>query len=469
MTNSKSPARSLSLFLLIMINLATILSIKNWPIYAESGLSAFFFLIVGFIGFFLPCSFVAAELATTWPERGGIFVWVKEAFGKNWGFLSVWLLWVENVVFFPSILSFFAGTIAYSINPSLASNPVYTYCVILAAFWGCTLVNIRGMKSSGWMSTLFVVIGTFIPGLLIILLGGHWVTSGNPTVLSWEWSKFIPDLSSPAQLGIMSGVILSLAGMEMPAVHARDVINPQKNYPKAIAISALIIIILSVLGTLAIEFVIPAKNINLLSGVIEAISYFLNQYGLGWLIPSLAFLVALGALGGVTTWIAGPSKGLLAAAQSGELPSYFHKMNSKGMPTRLLVLQGIIVTILSLVYLIFPHVNSSFWILLILSSQLYCIMYVMMFVSALVLRYKQPEKKRPYSVPGKTIGLWIMCSLGIITSVFSIFIGFFPPENISFGSYSFYFGFLFFGIIIFCILPFLILLFKNKQWDKNPL
>lgn len=451
-----------------MINLATILSIKNWPIYAESGLSAFFFLIVGFIGFFLPCSFVAAELATTWPERGGIFVWVKEAFGKNWGFLSVWLLWVENVVFFPSILSFFAGTIAYSINPSLASNPLYTYCVILAAFWGCTLVNIRGMKSSGWMSTLFVVIGTFIPGLLIIGLGGHWIYAGNPTVITWSWDQFVPDLSSPAQLSIMSGVILSLAGMEMPAIHAKDVVNPQRNYPKAIGLSALLIIVLSVLGTLSIESVIPPNQMNLLSGVIEALSYFLQQYHLNWLIPTTAALVGIGALGGVTTWIAGPSKGLLAAAQSGELPSYFHKMNDKGMPTRLLVLQGLIVTVLSLVYLIFPHVNSSFWILLILSSQLYCLMYILMFVAALVLRYKKKETHRPYRVPGGSFGLWVMCILGIITSAFSVVIGFYPPEHIPFGGYTFYFWFLMGGIIIFCIIPFLILSLKNKKWNKDP-
>lgn len=463
---SKPSTRTLNIFLLAMINVAAICSIKNWPLTAEYGFSSLFYFIISTLLFFIPVSLVSAELATGWPERGGIYVWVREAFGHRLGFLAIWLLWIENVVWYPTILSFIAGAIAYSIDPALANNTLYMFCVIFLTFWSATLVNLLGMRTSGWISSLGVILGTIIPGIVIITLGIIWITAGKPSHIDFSWGSFFPQINRPSTLSFLAGVILSFAGMEMSAVHARDVKNPQKNYPRAILLSAVIIVGLSILGTLAIATVIPQSKINLVSGGIEAISYFLRAYGFGWSIPAFSFMVALGALGQMSTWTAGPSKGLLAAAQDGDFPPILHKINKHNMPVGMLVFQGIIISTLALVFLLMPNVNSSFWILIALTSQLYVIMYILMFITAIVLRYKKPKVKREYRIPFGNFGIWVVSIAGILSSLFAFTIGFFPPEQLVTGSLLFYELFLSAGIILFCAAPFIILLFKKPSWNK---
>ncbi len=458
--------RTLSIFMLAMINVAAVSSVRNWPTIAEYGFASVFFFALAAILFFIPVSMVAAELATGWPKTGGVFEWVKEAFGHRTGFLAIWLLWAENVIYYPTLISFIAGTVAYMIDPALANNTLYTLLFIVVTFWITTCANLLGMRASGWISTFGVIGGTLIPGGLIIALGILWVTTGNPIQISFNLDSFIPDMSSPPQLVFFSGVVLALGGLEMSAVHARDVQNPQKNYPRAILLSAILILGLYLLGVLAIAVVVPQSQINLVSGSIQAFSYFVNAYGLNWLTPLMVLLLAVGAFGTLSTWIAGPSKGLLGAAQSGDLPPLFRKVNKHGMPVSLLVVQGIIVTLFSLIFLIMPTVSSAYWILNAMVAQLYLIMYILMFAAAIKLRYKYPHVKRAYKIPGGMVGMWCVAGLGLIGSIFTFLIGFFPPSQIQTGNTFFYVTFLLLGIVIACIAPSIILKFKKPHWSK---
>ena len=463
---TKPSKRTLNIFLLAMINVAAICSIKNWPLTAEFGFSSLFYFILTSLLFFIPVSLVSAELATGWPERGGVYVWVKKAFGHRMGFLAVWLLWIENVVWYPTILSFIAGTVAFIFNPQLAHDTFYMFCMIFGTFWGATLINLLGMKTSGWISSTGVILGTIIPGVAIITLGVIWLMAGKPSHITFNWDSFIPELRSPTQLALLSGVLLGFSGMEMSAVHARDVKNPQKNFPRAILLSAVIIITLTILGTLAIAIVIPQKDINLVSSGMETIAFFLKSYGFHWLVPVVAFMMAIGALGTMSTWTAGPSKGLLAAAQDGDFPPILHKINKHNMPIGILIFQGLIVSVLASVFLLMPNVNSSFWILIALTSQLYLIMYVLMFAAAIMLRYKKPNVPRAYKIPFGNFGMWLVAGIGLLSSVFAIIIGFFPPDQLDTGSLLFYEFFLASGIVIFCAAPFIILKFKKPSWNE---
>ncbi len=459
--------RVISVFTLAMINVAAIGSVKNWPVTAEYGFSSIFYFILAAVVFFLPISFVAAELATGWPKSGGVYVWVREAFGHKTGFLAIWLLWIENAIWYPTILSFIAASIAYIFDPSLANNKFYTLSIILIAFWGASFANLLGMKISGWISTFGVIFGTFIPGGLIIILGLIWYLGGNPLQITTTWESIIPNLSSVDQLVFFTGVLLSLCGMEMSAIHARDVRHPQKDYPKAIVLSATLIIGMSILGVLAIASVIPQKQISLVAGSLQAFSYFVDAYGLKWMIPFIALLMAAGAFGSLSTWVIGPTKGLLAAARGGDLPPYFRAVNQHAMPTRLLVVQALIVTVLSFVFAYMPTVSSAFWILSAITAQLYLLMYILMFAAAVKLRYKYPKTERPYKIPGGKLGIWIVCAVGIISSAFALLIGFFPPSQIVTGNTFFYVLFLILGVILACFAPAIILLFQKPSWKHQ--
>src|SRR5262249_32633295 len=150
------------------------------------------------------------------------------------GFLAIWLLWIENAIWYPTILSFIAATVAYIFDPTLASSTSFTLSLILICFWAATFANLLGMKISSWISSFGVLFGTFIPGGLIIILGLIWYFTGKPLQISMTWDALIPNMGSVEQIVFFTGVLLSLCGMEMSAIHARDVKNPQKDYPKAI-------------------------------------------------------------------------------------------------------------------------------------------------------------------------------------------------------------------------------------------
>lgn len=448
--------------MIALINVCAITNIKNFPLLAEYGLSIILFLALSAVFFFIPVSLVSAELASGWPERG-VYTWVKVAMGPRLGFLAIWLEWIENVIWYPTILSFIASTFAYIIDPSLAQSKVFVLSVILITFWAMTFINFYGMRVSGWISSITAIFGTIVPIVLIIFMGAIWLIAGHPVQIDFSLKAFIPDLSSINQLVLLSGVLLGLAGMEMSAVHAKEVRNPQRDYPRGIFLSALLILIFSVLGALAIGAIVPNEKIQLASGGMEAFRYLFDAFNMQWAMPVIAAITTFGALGMMSTWIVGPSRGLYATAEHGDLPPIFHKANAHGMPTNILITQGLIVTILSLVFLFMPSVNSSYWVLVALASLLYMLMYILMFIAAIVLRKKAPHVPRLYKVPA----LWLVSTLGIVGSAFGVVISFFPPSQIDTGSLVIMETFLIGATLLFCGIPFLIFASRKPHWHKK--
>ncbi len=466
MTGAKHPTRVLGIFALAMINVAAIASLRSLPTMAELGLSAVFFLILIGLLFLIPTALVSAELATGWPRRGGVYVWVKEAFGERFGFLAIWLQWIQNVIWYPIVLSFTAATLAFIITPELANNPLYMVGVIVFAYWASTIINLRGMQTSGWVSSFCVIAGTIIPTAIIIILGILWLLGGSPTQIEFTWDNLVPDMSSLSSIVLVAGMLLAVAGMEMSAVHAQEVKDPQKDYPKAILLSTVLILGIFILGSLAISIVVPPSEISLVAGVMQAFTDFFKAYGMEWAVPLLALLIVLGVLGSVITWIAGPSKGILAVAQQGSLPPFFQKVNKNGVQVNILLVQGGLVTLLSLTFLLMPSVSSSYWILTALTAQLYLIMYGMLFLSAIKLKYSRPNVKRAYTVPGGKLGMWIVAGIGLLAALFGIIIGFLPPAQVTTGNELFYDGFLIVGIIIMAGIPIVLNHIRKPSWKK---
>ncbi|MBX9743776.1 MAG: APC family permease, partial [Chlamydiales bacterium] len=381
------------------------------------------------------------------------------------GFMAIWLQWVENVIWYPTILSFIATTFAYLINPDLAENKIYIVFTILFTFWIMTYLNFFGMKLSGAISAMAAVLGTIIPITLIGSLGVFWLFKDYPSQINFSWHYALPSLSSWNDLVLFSGVLFSLAGLEMTAVHAKNARDPKHDYPKGIFLSAIIILILEAFGALAIAMVVPQQEIQLAAGGMEAFTYLFQAFHLSWAIPFIAAMMTFGALGMMSTWIAGPSRGLWATAAEGDLPLLFHKLNKHEMPVHILITQALIVTALSTVFLFTPSINNSYWILLALASILYMIMYILLFISALVLRYKQPHIERIYKVPGGQLGMWITCLLGLTGSAFGCIIGFFPPSQLERENIVLSTCILVGASFLFCILPFLI--YPKKYLPKQ--
>lgn len=459
--------RVVSVFVLAMFNVSLMASLRNLPLVAELGFSSlFFFLVVG-VSFLIPAALVSAELATGWSKSGGIYIWVREAFGDKWGFLAIWMQWIHNVTWFPAILSFVAATLAYIFNPKLASNDLFILTVILVSFWGMTALNYLGIKTSSWFSTIGVIAGTILPGLFIIFLGISYVAMGNPIQIHFEASDLIPDLSDPNNLVFLAGLFLAFAGLEVSAAYAGEVKNPSRNYPIAIMIAAFITFFLFMLGSLSIGSVLPKGEISLVAGLMQAFTMFLDQYQLAWLVPVLAALLIIGAAAEINSWIMGPVKALHTTSVHGNLPPFFQKLNKHGMPTNLLLFQAIIVSIAACVLLFMPNLSASYWILTALSAQIYLVMYLLMFASAIKLRYSHPAVPRAYKIPHKHKGMWFVASLGMVASTIAIILGFLPPSQLVVGNITFYELFLALGLGLMILLPLWMHSHRKPSWMRK--
>ena len=428
-----------------LITVAAILTLRGFPSTAEFGWGSVFFYVLGALFFFVPLSFVAAELATGWPRAGGVYAWVKAGFGTRSGFLAVWFDWIENVVWFPTVLSFVAATIAYTFEPKLANNKWYLVVVMLVVFWGMTLLNFLGLKNILRFNNAAVIAGTLIPVAVLIGLGLYWLTDGRPNEIPFHAHLLIPSFSSIGNLVFFAGILLGFAGVEMAGYSAKQLKNVQRDYPRAVAASTVLILILSILGTFQIFFV---------------------RIGLGsWATKVMAVLVGLGTLALISTWMLGPSEGVYAAEGSGELPPEVHYVNKRHVPVAMLVFQGILGTLFALLYLFTPGVSTGYWMLTALTTQLTVLMYIMLLAAGIRLRYTEPDTVRPYRVPGgKNMGMWIIAGMGILGSLFGLILGFFPPTGISHWSTPIYVLAMLVGIIICSVPPFLADILKKPEW-----
>jgi amino acid transporter len=184
--------------------------------------------------------------------------------------------------------------------------------------------------------------------------------------------------------------------------------------------------------------------------------------------PVIAIMLVFGVLAGVLTWVSGPSKGIFTVGRAGYLPPFFQKTNKQGVQRNILLVQGVIVTILGMLFVVMPSVQSFYQILSQLTVLLYLIMYMLMFSAAIVLRYKLPKMERPFRLGAKGNGLmWLLGGLGFCGSLLAFVLSFIPPSQIATGSTAVWFGVLIIGAVIFVGIPFIIYGMRKPTW-KAP-
>lgn len=456
----------IKLFTLTMLIVVAIDSVRNLPSTALFGGSLIFYSIFSAIVFLIPTALVAADLTARDQTQGGIYHWVRQAFGKHWGFMAIWLQWINTMVWYPTILSFIAATATFLINPHLAQNKFYLVSIILSTFWFLTFINLKGLKISAKFASYCGIIGMVIPMALIIVLAIIWLTLGKPLQLHLTFANMLPTFKSSDSWVSLTAIMTAFLGMELSAVHINKIDNAQQNFPKAMLCSVLIILTTMTFGSLAIAIVLPENQINLVNGVIQAFSNFFAAYHMKWIIPVIVIMLLLGSLGNIINWIISPAKGLLHAAQDGYLPAFLQKENKHGVESNLLLIQAALVSIFCLAFLLMPSVNGSYWLLSDLSTELYMLMYILMFLAAIFLHGKSEMHANAFTIPGGKMGKYMVCLCGLIGCLVTLIVGFFPPGSINVGGVLHYEITFAVGIVLMLIPATLFYMYRNKY--NNP-
>lgn len=478
--------KNISTTQLALMTAAAIISLRGLPMMAQEELTMFFYIFFATFLFLIPAALVGAELGSAFADRGGgVYTWVKEAFNRPMGFTAIFLQWIQNVVWYPTVLGFAAAAVAYMIGkPELAQNGVFVGVFAIVMYWFATWITLKGTSVISRITSQGFLLGTVLPGIIIIVMAIIWLAGKNPiafehipdsvsqivnTAGNHVHPRFFPHMTGMSDIAFLAGILLLFAGVEVHAVHAPELKNPQKQFPAAMFLAALISFGLFTLGALAVAIVTPYDQINLQDGLLVTFTQLFNHYHIGWLTNIISLLIAFGALAGVMSWISGPSRGLLWTAHDGELPELLKKTNKNGVQIHILLIQGCLVTILSSLYIVMSNVSVAFFLLSALTIGLYLIMYMLMYASGIKLRYTQPDLKRSYRVPGGKAGMWIIAGIGFLAVLFSFIVTFFPPSQLPVGSPAFYTGLVVTGTVIFVGIPVIISLAMEKKRKKQTL
>ncbi|MFI5661570.1 APC family permease [Streptomyces sp. NPDC051684] len=407
-----------------LMTTASVASLRPSPSMALYGLAAIFLYLLPAVVFLLPTALVGAELASGWT--GGIYRWVSEALGKPLGFIAVWCQFAMTIAYYPSLLAYVASTFAYVIHPSLAENGLYVAICIVVLYWAGVYVSSRGTKTIAGLSSLGLIIGTLIPGVVLVVLGIVFLGQGNPSAAPMDGSHWLPPWTGLASLVLIVNNFLSYAGMEMNGVHVSSLRSPRAEYPRSIFLATGLVLLIFILPALAISWVMPAKQLSLTAGLMQAFQAFFDHFGVGWMTRIVGVMLVCAALGGMLTWLAGPAKGLvLLSRQEGYLPPFLQKFNKYGVPQNVMVAQGVLTTLIGVLYAFSDNVSSQYWMFSVITIQIYLVAYLLMFVAVVRLRRSQPDVPRGFVVPAVAA----VAGVGFVASVLALVIGFVPPDQ----------------------------------------
>ena len=287
-----------------------------------------------------------------------------------------------------------ASTLAYVFNPDLATSGVWTASSSWSATGpacGCPRGaprRVAGLASGG------LIIGTLIPGALLVILGIAFLGQGNESAAPMTADNLLPAWAGLASLVLIVNNFLSYSGMEMNAVHVSSLRKPGKEFPRAMFLAMGLVLLIFILPALAISWIVPAEQLSLTAGIMQAFDAVFAEFGSQWLTPIIGIMLVAASLGGMLTWLAGPSKGLLLISrQEGYLPPFLQRLNKHGVQQNILVTQGLVTTVIALVYAFIPDVSSAYWIFSVITTQVYLIMYLLMFVAAVRLRRTSPTTR----------------------------------------------------------------------------
>lgn len=448
---------------LAMLMVASVGSIAQLSDSASFGLGAVTVYLLPALLFLLPVGLVSAELATS--HEGGIFVWVRSAFGDLTGFQATWFVFMNSVTLYPSLLSFGAAALATALGrPDLAENGAYMGTVVLVVFWLATWIVSRGMKSSTGISNLGLAAGTIVPSLFLIFFMFAWLIDDKPSQVSYDGlSSLVPPVSGLSSIALVVGTFVAFAGLEVNAVHIAHLKGPPKNYLRAVVLAACVVFTMYLLGSLAISVAVPDASLELTSGASQAFSVYADGFGVPGLSNVLSGLLVLGALAASIAWIGGPSRSMWLVGRAGYLPTELQRTNRNDVQISLLLFQGLIVTVLSFVFVVAPNTSAAFALLQDMSISLYMLMYVCMFASAIKLRRSQPDVDRPIRIAG----LPIIASIGICSAVSAIVLGLTPPAGYSSLPAWAYAAIVGTGVLVLAIPPQFIYRLRKPEWRTD--
>jgi len=427
--------RALKLSDLVLLNLVAVLGLRHLATSAKAGPVTLVLWVLAAIFFFVPQGLVVMELSSRFPNVGGVYDWTKRALGEGHGFLCGWCYWINNVLYYPNLLISAAVIATFVIgegDSKLGENSTYVITATLVMLWIAVVVNIVGVGAGKWLQNLGGI-GTYIPGIVIILVGFYGLLT-QPAANSITVGDLVPKKTDYDSLNLWASIAFAYAGLELSATMGGEVRDARRALPRSIFISAPLIAFIYILGTGSVLWTVPHEQINVVSGFLQTIEMGIGQISanLWWVAPVCAALYFLGSIGGVGAWLVGPARVALGIGLDRYFPPAFGKIHPRWKTPYVAILaQAALATIFLLIMQIGKETKVGQVYLILLSAQLiiYYVTYIYLFIVFLIHRRREGVGPGVMAAPGGTAGAYAIVISGVLVTIFAMVLALVPPPG----------------------------------------
>ena len=424
--------RVLTLRDLVLFNLVAIIGLRWLATSAKAGPAALVLWLLAALFFFIPQGLAVVELSRRFPDEGGIYSWTKRALGEGHGFVCGWCYWICNALYYPNLLISTAVIATYAFaqgGGSLASSWPYVLSVTLGALWLAVWLNIVGLSTGRWLQNVGGI-GTYIPGVLLVVFGAWAILKGEPSANAFHARDFVPDLTDLGSLNLWASIAFAFAGLELAPSMGGEIENPARTLPKAVFISAPLITVIYILGTGALLWLVPVGDLNIVSGFLQGVERGARDVApwLVWLTPFAAFAYTIGNVGGVGAWLTGPARVAFVIGLDRYFPPAFGKVHPRwGTPYVAILAQAVLATVALLLSVLGRGTKVETVYLILLDTQLliYFIPFVYLFLSLIILRRRD---QMAGATRGVQSAVWVG-AIGALTTIFAMVIATIPPSG----------------------------------------
>lgn len=417
---------------LLLFNVASVVGPRWVAVAANSGPSSISLWVLAAVLFFLPTTFILTELSTRFPEEGGLYVWTKKAFGEFHGFVAGWTYWVYTLFYFPALLMASVAMCVYvggSGAAHLAQNRAFLLVGSFLLLFAAVALNIVGVGIGKWLQNAGGV-GTYVPLVMLVGMGIYlWRTHGSAT--HFTWMNVLPQWNWDT-VNFWPKIAFAYSGLELGAAMSEEIRDPRTTFPRALAGSAISIVLIYVSATMALLAILPANLVDPKSGVFQALTAGSTTLHIAFYGIFAAILVVFGNAGGVGATVAGVARIPFVVGIDRYMPEVFGRIHPKWKTPwiAMLVQAGISIAIL-LATQWKSTANNAYYFLVDATNILYFIPFVYIYAAVIRLAYvgNREGNKDAVLIPGGKVGVWVAGSVAMFVTVMAIVFSFVPSPG----------------------------------------
>jgi len=416
---------------LVLFNVVAVLGLRWVATSAKAGPSSLVLWLLAALLFFIPQGMAVITLASRFPEEGGVYAWTRRSYGEWNGFLCGWCYWVNNVLYYPNLLISTAVIATYAIGKggtALGESWAYVLSVSMVALWIAAALNIVGLGTAKWLHNVGGL-AAYVPGVMLILLGIAAVVM-HPSANVVTAATVVPDVTDLSTLNLWASIAFAFAGLELSSTMGEETANPRRDLPRAIVISAPLVAVAYILGTLSVLWLVPTKDINIVSGFLQAISAGAAMSpALVWMAPVAAMLYTVSNVASVGAWLSGPARVAFVIGLDRYFPPAFGKVHPTWRtPYVAILVQAALATVFLGISQLGKGSTVEQAYLVLLDTQLlvYFIPYIYLFLC--LLRQARAASGEG-QMPGGRAGATLAGVSGLAITVFAMVVASIPPAD----------------------------------------